>query len=65
MGGTHLQQEDVRVHHGLAEMTLNIGHSLAFDLDPVSHPDTAHDLIKGRLTAERVLHEEGQGPGVG
>ena len=44
-----LEQEDVRVHHGVGEVALDVGHSLALDLEPVAHPHLAHDLVERHL----------------
>ncbi len=45
-----LQQEHVRVHHRVGEVALDVGHRLALDLEPVSHPHLAHDLVEGHLS---------------
>ena len=45
----YLQQEQIRVHHGLAEVALDVGHGLALDLEPVADPQPAHDLVERGL----------------
>ena len=49
LGRTDLQQEDVRVHHRVGKVALDVGHGLALDLEPVSHPHLAQDFIEGDL----------------
>ena len=58
MSGTHLQQVDVSIDHGHAKVTLNVSHGLTLDLDAVAHPNATHDLIKGSLTTQWMLHEQ-------
>ena len=58
MSGTHLQQVDVRIDHGHAKAMLNVSHSLTLDLDAIVNPNAAHDLIKGSLTTQWMLHEQ-------
>ena len=50
VSGTHLQKKYVCIDHRLAKMTLDIGHGLAFNLNAISHPNSAHDFVEGRLT---------------
>ena len=45
----HLEQVDVRVDHGVAEVGLDIGHGLAFDLQTVPHPHVTVDLRQAHL----------------
>lgn len=50
VSGTHLQKKYVCIDHRLAKMTLDVGHGLAFDLNTIPHPNSAHDFVEGRLT---------------
>jgi hypothetical protein len=47
--GQHLQQEEVGVDHGLAEVALDVRHGLPFDLEAVTDPEACHDLVERRL----------------
>ena len=47
--GAQLQEEEVGVHHRLAEVALDVRHGLALDLQPVAHPQPRHDLVEGNL----------------
>lgn len=49
MRGAHLQEVDVHIHHGVAEVGLDIGHGLPLDLQPVAHPDSTQNLIEEAL----------------
>ena len=48
-GGAQLEQEHVGVHHGVAEVALDVGHGLALDLEPVPSPHVTHDLVEPGL----------------
>ena len=48
-GGTDLQQQQVRVHHRVGEVTLDVGHGLAPNLQTIANPHLAHDFIKSNL----------------
>ena len=50
VSGTHLQKKYVCIYHRLAEMTLDVSHGLAFDLNTIPNPNSAHDFVEGRLT---------------
>ena len=50
VSGTHLQKKYVCIDHRLAKMTLDVGHGLAFNLNTISYPNSAHDFMEGRLT---------------
>ena len=58
-GGAQLEEEHVGVHHGVAEVTLDVGHGLALDLEPVPGPHVTHDLVEPGLQklTVRVLVE--------
>ena len=47
--GADLEQEEVRVNHGLAKVALNVCHCLAFDLKAIADPKPAHDLVESCL----------------
>ena len=53
--GADLQQEQVGVHHRVREVTLDVGHRLAPDLEPVPDPHLAHYLIKCNLNI-KIMH---------
>jgi hypothetical protein len=36
-------------HHRVGEVALDVRHRLALDLEPVSHPHLAHDLVERHL----------------
>ena len=46
---TDLQQEDVKVRHGIAEVALDVGHGLTLDLDAIPHPHPCVDLRHAHL----------------
>ena len=46
---TDLQQEDVKVRHGVAEVALDVGHGLTLDLDAIPHPHPRVDLRHAHL----------------
>ena len=48
-GGADLQQQQVRVHHRVGEVTLDVGHGLAPNLQTITNPHLAHDFIKSNL----------------
>lgn len=45
----YLQEVDVRVNHRVAEVRLDIGHGLTFNLQSVSHPHVTMDLRQASL----------------
>lgn len=45
----YLQEVDVRINHRVAEVRLDIGHGLTFNLQPVSHPHVTVDLRQASL----------------
>ena len=55
LGGAELQKEHVGINHRVAEVTLDVGHSLTLDLETVPHPHTAHDLVERSLKWYRNL----------
>ena len=55
LGGAELEEEEVGVHHGLAEVALDVRHRLALDLKAISNPEPAHDLVEGGLEMKRDL----------
>ena len=50
VSSTHLQKKYVCIDHRFAKMTLDVGHGLAFNLNTISYPNSAHDFMEGRLT---------------
>lgn len=53
VGGTQLEQEQVCIHHGVAEVALDVRHGLALDLQAVARPQPAHHLVERHLSSER------------
>lgn len=51
MISTNLEQIDVRVNHGVAEVRLHVGHRLPFYLQAISDPHVAVDLRQAGLQA--------------
>ena len=49
LGGQNLEQEEVGVDHGLAEVALDVRHRLALDLETVPDPETRHDFVEDSL----------------
>ena len=47
--GQNLEQEEVGVDHGLAEVALDVRHRLALDLETVPDPETRHDFVEDSL----------------
>ena len=47
--GAELQEEEVGVHHRLAEVALDVRHGLPLDLQTVAYPQPRHDLVEGNL----------------
>ncbi len=51
----NLKQEEVGVDHGLAEVTLDVGHRLTFDLKAVADPKAAHNLVESSLKKKSIF----------
>jgi hypothetical protein len=52
----NLKQEEIGVDHGLAEVTLDVGHRLTFDLKAVADPKAAHNLVESSLKNEYIYN---------
>jgi hypothetical protein len=50
----NLKQEEIGVDHGLAEVTLDVGHRLTFDLEAVADPKAAHNLVESSLKKKSI-----------
>lgn len=46
MRSAHLEPENVHIDHGVAEVSLDVRHRLAFDLETVADPDAGQDLVE-------------------
>ena len=46
---SYLQQIYVSIHHGVAEVTLDVGQSLTFNLETVTHPHATENLMEHHL----------------
>lgn len=55
VSNTNLEQIDVWVNHGVAEVWLHVGHSLSLDLQTISDPHVAVDLWQACLQPYKVL----------
>ena len=55
MSCADLEEINVCVHHGVAEVALDVRHGLALDLQPVAHPFSSKDLVKGHLIQHRQM----------
>lgn len=52
----YLQEVDVWVNHRVAEVRLDIGHGLTFNLQPISHPHVTMDLRQASLHKHTHKH---------
>jgi hypothetical protein len=49
-----LQEINVCIHHGVAEVALDVRHGLALDLQTIAHPFSSKDLVEGNLMKQNI-----------
>lgn len=57
-GSTDLEEVEISIHHGVAEIALHIGHGLSFYLKSIPNPQSIQYLIECHLNSEWVNHDE-------
>lgn len=55
LGSAELQEVQVCIYHGVAEITLDVCHGLSLDLQAITHPHVPQDFIKCDLHTQ-TLH---------
>lgn len=49
MGGTQLEQKEIGIHHGVAEVALDVRHGLALDLQSIARPEATQYFVERHL----------------